>query len=105
MDMWGLKVATAWCVSPEKRAELFIEFQGGDEFRVLTGTYKTMGEGATLTRARTCIMMDLDWSIAAEKPRAESIGPARVGCAQPTGLSPSTPSTRKSSSPKAEANN
>lgn len=54
----GLKAATAWRVSPEKRAELFIELQGGDELQ-------------TITRACTCAMMDLDWTIAAEN-RAKS---------------------------------
>lgn len=81
MDMWGLNVATAWSVSPEKRADLFLEFQGSDELRVLTGTYKTMSEGATLTRACTCIMMDPDWSIAAEnqaKGRIHRVGQRRA---------------------------
>jgi SNF2 family DNA or RNA helicase len=45
---------------------MFDEFQKADNPRILTGTYGTMGEGATLTRAFRCILLDPDWEISKE---------------------------------------
>jgi len=45
---------------------LFDEFQKAKKPRVLTGTYGTMGEGATLVRAFRCILLDPDWEISRE---------------------------------------
>lgn len=45
---------------------MFDHFQKAERPRVLTGTYGTMGEGATLVRAFRCVLLDPDWEISRE---------------------------------------
>lgn len=48
------------------RADIFSQFQKSSVPQVLTGTYPTMGEGATLVRAFRCILLDPDWELSRE---------------------------------------
>ncbi|RPA88657.1 hypothetical protein L873DRAFT_914037 [Choiromyces venosus 120613-1] len=66
LDKWNISVGSAWAAPPDTRALMFEEFQKADNPRVLTGTYGTMGEGATLIRAFRCILLDPDWEISKE---------------------------------------
>lgn len=66
MAKWGILSSAAWNTPPAERNELYVGFQTEDNPRILTGTYRTMGEGATLTRAFRCVLMDPEWEIARE---------------------------------------
>jgi len=59
-------VGSAWAESALNRPKLFTEFQKSSDPQVLTGTYATMGEGATLVRAFRCILVDPDWELSRE---------------------------------------
>lgn len=66
MAEWGISSRAAWNTPPGNRNDLYVSFQTEDEPRILTGTYRTMGEGATLTRAFRCVLMDPEWEVARE---------------------------------------
>lgn len=66
MDLWGISVGSAWAVPAKKRQKVFDEFQNSRAPQVLTGTYGTMGEGATLIRAFRCVLLDPDWELSRE---------------------------------------
>lgn len=64
--MWDISVGSAWAETPAERPKVFDKFQNLRDPQVLTGTYGTMGEGATLVRAFRCILLDPDWEISRE---------------------------------------
>ncbi|KAL0630502.1 hypothetical protein Q9L58_010651 [Maublancomyces gigas] len=66
LEKWGIVSSAAWNTPPADRNDLYVSFQTEDQPRILTGTYRTMGEGATLTRAFRCVLMDPEWEIARE---------------------------------------
>lgn len=75
-------MGSAWAEPVGNRQTLFTEFQIESDSRVLTGTYATMGEGATLVCAFRCVLLDPDWELSRENQAIARI--YRCGQLHPT---------------------